>query len=570
MTSPPDNVGNLEEQRAFQETYARARQRLEGLKYVVGVGLGSKHTGGAFTTDLAIIVFVREKRPVNDLAPEDRVPETFEGYKTDVRVAERPRPGVCDNRSVYEKIQGGIQISLKVTMTPSGPGLLPGTLSCVVRRRNDPSHENAYILSNKHVLYGTNSGANDYVYHPYPPEQGANGVTLGPVMAGGVFANVPFLLNPGSTPINVFLDCAVARLDIDSKCCGSTCTKDKLEQADTIIDLNLNGVNTMSDVRNAVSNPAFKEMEVWKVGRTTGRTKGKIKLIDATFFTSDPTFAGSPLFNAQNTLGIAFEPEPGNLKNCHGNTWFAEVGDSGSVVVNAQNHVLGIITHVPTAAAAPDALSYACHIVPVLDRLGICIPCSPGGSHGTTAAIDGSGLQPSSKNPPHAADVPLSDGQIIFAGHGSAAAAQSESALPALMHLTDDEARVMQARLRDFRATARGRALHDAFGQLRREVGYLIRNVRPVTVAWHRGKGPAFMTHVLNHLAGHTDRIPHEVQGVTRGELLTRMRDVLSARGSNPLREALAHYGDDLFVAATDPDCHTIEDCSALLQMQDV
>jgi hypothetical protein len=59
------------------------------------------------------------------------------------------------------------------------------------------------------------------------------------------------------------------------------------------------------------------------------------------------------------------------------------------------------------------------------------------------------------------------------------------------------------------------------------------------------------------------------VHGVTRHELLARMQDVLGARGSNPLREALVYYGDDLVAAASDPDCHTIEDCIALLQQQE-
>lgn len=580
MTGPGDKARSADDTRAFQATYARAREAMGSLKNVVGVGLGAKHTAGAYTEVVAFVVFVDQKERAQDLAPADRVPATFEGYRTDVRVVEHPQPGACDNRATYETIQGGIQITLKVVVLPMGPGLLPGTLSCIVRRRNDPSHENCYILSNKHVLYGLNSGANDFVYHPFPPEQsptGTEGKALGPVMPGGIFDNAPFLADPTLPPVSVFLDCAIARVDLDSTCCGSTCTKDKVKTAETIIDLNRNGVNTMSNVRNVLADANFVGESVWKVGRTTGKTRGKVRFVDSHFHTTDPTIPTPPIIDALNTIGIEFEAEPPHppdppppLTNCHGNTWFAERGDSGSIVVDAQNRVVGIITHVPLPpGATPTALSYACHIVPILDRLGICIPCTPGGAHGTTSATDGSGLQRAAKTTPTTWDTQLVDGQVAFARSGGDASEHDEPALPALMHLSDSELDVMQARLAALRATPRGRALHDMFGEVRREVGYLIRNVRPVTVAWHRHKGPAFMTHVLNHLAGHTDRIPHDVQGVTRGDLLTRMREVLAVRGSNPLREALAQYGDDLFAMATGPDCHTIEDCIALLQQQE-
>jgi hypothetical protein len=271
---------------------------------------------------------------------------------------------------------------------------------------------------------------------------------------------------------------------------------------------------------------------------------------------------------AQTTIEIAFDRGPASTGlNCHGHAWFAETGDSGSLVVDENGRAVGMITFVPAAGAPLVAFSYACHIVPVLDQLGICIPCTTGTSHGSSRATDGSGITPGNRTTA-LEDLPT-DGTIVFTGDDGEGSAVVPGALPALMALSEDEVALMQERLTMFRATPRGRELHDAFGHLRREVGYLIRNSRPVTVAWHRGKGPAFMTHVLNHLAGHTDRIPHDVHGVTRNELLARMRDVLSTRGSNPLRESLARYGDDLVAATTDPDCHTIEDCIALLQQRE-
>lgn len=93
-----------------------------------------------------------------------------------------------------------------------------------------------------------------------------------------------------------------------------------------------------------------------------------------------------------------------------------------------------------------------------------------------------------------------------------------------------------------------------------------MRNARPVKVAWNRHRGPAFFAHVLNHLAGHADRVPHEVQGITRRALLVRMREVLSAHGSNPLRHALEQYGDYLLEMLTREECDSVENCIAWLQ----
>jgi hypothetical protein len=557
-----------ERDRAFQQSYARAREALSRLPNVVGVGLGSKETSRRFTDDLAIIVFVREKIPESQLSADERVPPTFEGYKTDVRIVDHPHPGACDNETVSPTIQGGIQITLKPVTTPAGVVFGKGTLGCIVRRRNDTARENAYALSNKHVLYGTNSGANENAFHPLPPEMPpGHGVILGPVMAGGTYDNISFLNDPTSPLVDVFVDCAVARLNVVEKSCCCTC--EGLKTDDTILDLDLNGSNRMLDVRNTVGQPEFRGETVWKVGRTTGKTRGVVRLVDASFITSDPTIAGSPLFTAQNTIAIEFEPDSTNTQNCHGHTWFAEVGDSGSIVVDDENNVVGIISQVPNPAIPVPAfeLSYACHIVPVLDHLGICIPCSRGGAHGSTTATDGSGLQPSPKNPPHANDEFVADGQVVFAGPLIADNPLDTSLAPPVP-FSDDDAHAMRSWLTAFRSTPLGRGLLDTFDHFQGEVGYLIRHARPVTVAWHRGKGPAFLAHVLNHLAGHTERVPHQVQGVTRADLLTRMRTALEVHASNPLRERLTQHGDALFAIATDATGDTVADWLRLAQEQ--
>jgi hypothetical protein len=546
MTEPTrDNAQIRNDQQAFMAAYERAKQAFGRIPGVLGVGFGHKQTGGQFSDDVCLIVFVGNKRVDADLDPAERIPPSFEGYRTDVRTPVRTVPGACDNDTEYSTIQGGIQIE-------ADPGQ-SGTLGCIVRRRGDRGRENVYLLSNKHVLWAGSARDGSYVYHPHappaPPSKASN--SLGPVQEGEAYRVVTSTV-PDATgqPVSdsFFIDCATARINIDCKCCGSTCTKDDIAYGETVIDLQVNGVNTISDVRSVARDvsiviptgtPAGPTGPfVYKVGRTTGRTRGIVRSINATLHTvGDPSVPGAPPMVGPNVIEIDFDPtSTSNGVNCHGNPFFAEHGDSGSLVVDDAGRAIGLIQGVPDPSIPGSASAAACHILPVLDHLGICIPTTTGTSHGSSRATDGSGLAAVAVG-----EVESGDPAISFAG-GSAATAPS----PVLMPVSDAE-RDHMFELRDrFRATPQGPELHELFARVRREVGYLVRNCRPVKVAWHRGEGPAFLAHTLNHLRGESASVPAEVAGVTREQLLTRMADVLTAHGSIPLREAIERHRDEL------------------------
>lgn len=52
---------------------------------VVGVGIGFRQREGKLTDELAIVVSVTHKVPLEDLAPEDRIPGEIEGVPVDVQ-----------------------------------------------------------------------------------------------------------------------------------------------------------------------------------------------------------------------------------------------------------------------------------------------------------------------------------------------------------------------------------------------------------------------------------------------------------------------------------------------------
>ncbi len=578
-----NNEDILSDQHAFQAAYARAREYFGKFDGVVGVAFGQKKTGGEFKDEISIIVFVREKKKEEEIPPEQRIPPTFEGYRTDVRVVREARFQSCDNTATYETIQGGIQISPigSVDSQANVFNYASGTLSCIVRKRNDSGRENVYLLSCKHVLYAKPSDAKEYVYHPFPPVPSGfsklgNSTALGPIQKESFFGDqhvsMADPIHPGQTiSDDYFVDCAIALINIDCKCCGSTCTKDTTKYAETIIDLQLPGdgapedANRIKDVRNVMADTDILQKKVYKVGRTTGRTAGKVVAVNAPLLAlSDFNDKNSPQVTYHNTIEILFVPEPANTKNCKNHSWFSEEGDSGALILDEQGRAIGILSLGPNENDPDFTTSNACHIVPILDLLNICIPTTTGTSHGSSHATDGSGIAPAT---PVLGDFPV--GEVVFTAQPLTGERALAAGLAEPVPVTEEEERHMRALLAELRATSKGRELHFVFGEVRREVGYLVRNVRQVKAAWLRNKGPAFLAHALNHLKGYSAEIPAEVDGVLAITLLTRMSEVLYRHGSNPLRRAIEAYGPELLQLAASGNIQSAQECIAYLKEQE-
>jgi hypothetical protein len=584
MSDPVDDTAARAQSTAFREALARARADFSRISGVVAVGFGQKETGGSYRSDVVISVLVREKKPLDALAPSERIPQTYEGYATDVRVVREGSPVACNNHASYSTIQGGIQI-VPTIHDPAG-AYDAGTLGCIVRRRGDSGRENVFLLTCGHVLFSKGWQKGDVAYHPFAPAPKSNVAGGGPSETLGRIQDLKFQQNvsctiaaTGTTKI-FHLDCATARINIDCKCIDdSTCTKDKLDYSTTIVDLELGGDdpstpvredNMVFDVRSVVDDPLIVGKTVFKVGRTTGKTAGIVRHISATVqVRSDPTDPTSPLVDALELIEIDFDTtSTADQTNCLHNTRFAEHGDSGSLIVDDQRRAIGLVAIGPTAASnsmpppRPHP-AWGCHIVPVLDQLGVCIPTSGGTSHGSCAAIDGSGTAVAAPGTPHARTT---GGSPRFASHGAVARTPRPIGFPDLTP-TSDAQRARFFALRDaLRTTAAGRELHDSFALVRREIGYLVRNCRPVKVVWHRNQGPAFLAHVLTHLRGDGDTLPLEITGVSRLTLLARMAEALATHGSNPMREAIERHRDLLPLLSSATSIH---DCLAYFAVRE-
>jgi hypothetical protein len=574
------NAEILADQPAFLAAYQRACTYLKNTyQGVLGVGFGQKHTKGEYKNDIAILVYVTQKKAKEELKTDEFIPKYFEGYLLDVHQCALSVPLICDDVNDYVSTPGGIRGGIQLATKVIGGSLFSfGTLGCIVKRRQDSSRENVYVLSNKHVLWSPGSTDSDNAYHPFAPDMpqapgnpALNAITsksktLGRIQPRGIFENVSHTPLSGTNPppIDTFIDCATARVDIDCKCLGTTCTSDDIRVSPGVIEglqLTHPGSATPSDmikdVRDISNDPSVfaspGNQTVYKVGRTTGKTKGIIRAVNATIL-FDParlmnvfgnSFSSFPQFGF-NVIVIDFDTTstPNGL-NCKNTARFSEHGDSGSIVVDAQGRAVGMISwgsdvrgtitwagangQLISPASAADIVA-ACHIVPILDQLGICIPTDGGTSHGSSGATDGSGLTPAP----------------TASGGGSGGAVFRSVPAPVFESPTTPDAQQMDRlnELREaFRANEKGERLYQHFAHIRREIGYLVRNVRPVTVAWHRNKGPAFFVSLLNHLKGDQPAFPSEIAGVQIETLLSRMETALLAHGSNQLREIITQEG---------------------------
>jgi hypothetical protein len=68
-----------------------AETRLRAIPGVHAVGISKKSVGGKSTDEVAIAVFLAEKKPLERLSPEDVIPPEIDGFKTDVIQMEQPR-----------------------------------------------------------------------------------------------------------------------------------------------------------------------------------------------------------------------------------------------------------------------------------------------------------------------------------------------------------------------------------------------------------------------------------------------------------------------------------------------
>jgi len=304
MATPEESLRRQE----VRQVKAASEQDLMKLPNVTGVFTGTKVTGGVDTGQIAIVVTVSEKK---DVPARSRIPEEVNGVPTDV-IEEKIEPMQVVNAirledivpfvdtTNYPTLEGGMSIGpcRSIFLEPpdapeAGNYVFVGTLGCIVtdNATNDPM-----MLSNFHVMCVDNTwSAGDTMAQPSRVDGGACPADL-----------VGALQRAQLTPS---VDGAVGSIS------GRPHTCEILE------------IGTVNGTAVAA-----EKMAVRKRGRTTELTHGIVSAIDYTTAVDYGDGLGVITFTDQ----IRIENDPAQ------SAFFGKKGDSGSVVVNEDNEVVGL------------------------------------------------------------------------------------------------------------------------------------------------------------------------------------------------------------------------------------
>jgi hypothetical protein len=282
---------------------------------------------------LSIVVYVEKKKAKSQLSAGEAIPATIEGIPTDVKEEKielhAARVALVDvvpliDATKYTTLHGGISMGpcRSVHLDPpdvptSGDYIFVGTLGAIVKDRTTKA---AMALTNFHVACVDNGWA-----------------------AGNAQCQ-PGRVDGGSCPADTFG--TLTRAALSNHVDGAVVTI----QSGKTTDCSIEEIGAVKGQAAAV-----KDSAVRKRGRTTGLTFGKVNSIDA----SVTIPYGDGLGN--HTLKNQIRIEADTAQSAQ----FSDHGDSGSVVVDADNKVIGLLFGGSSVA------TYANPIQFVLDELDV-------------------------------------------------------------------------------------------------------------------------------------------------------------------------------------------------------
>lgn len=301
-----------------KEILKRNAKALLGKRNVVAVGLGYKVTDGKRTETFGIVCSVEKKIPLSQLKKRDVIPSEVEGVATDV-IRTGSFKALKARTDRWRPAPGGVSVGHEKVSA--------GTLGCLVKK-NDEVH----ILSNNHVLAARNEASlGSAILQPgkidggqYPIDRiatlsdfvrirwvGGEGCKVGQALAWCANSMARLLgrktmlkATTAEAPENL-VDAAAAKPIKDS------------HVVDELLDL--------GKIGDAIS-PELG-MGVRKSGRTTAVTEGRIVQTDVSVQVG--------YGNDREALFVdQLMVEPGG---------FSMPGDSGSVVVDFDNNLIGLL-----------------------------------------------------------------------------------------------------------------------------------------------------------------------------------------------------------------------------------
>jgi hypothetical protein len=511
---------------------------LLGLPGVNAVGLSLKKVNGVRVPRFAMIVHVTEKKPLDELPPEERIPPEIDGVATDVVVGGpfRAMDAVTDDSNYdlrrYRPVRGGSAI------TPDGRDpagdQAHGTLGCVVVN-TDPGITNPgkqfLILTCSHVLFEPPSVAHTGKKVGQPDTCSFCSPCMDHVIAhmdrDGVLSGYPPASPPTSDP---GADAGVATLC--RYCRAVTLFEPATTWIPAVIKIADDGSSTTEPIAGTypMDDPGVlfdKDQqhiyEVHKHGIATGDTQG---WVDDIHFTLEKQW-GDPA----NPVTLRFKDQIMIVPKDEGAIFCAE-GDSGAVVLNSESKVVGLLSSASTqglvgaGAAAPIAAvesQLKVHVADAATYPGTqTVPELAAGSAGTAEA----------------AAVPAGSAVVMAQRF-----AEAESAL---------------------RATPAGDFLAETIRRHVPEVRRLVNTNRRVLVVWRRMEGPRWLGQGMQWLVSRVQAFPAAAGDLRFADCVEAFAEVLREHGSRDLARDAAWLADLLPRFAG----KSYDDALALLRLQ--
>lgn len=509
--------------------HAAAQRAFARIPGVVGVGLGVKEKAGQLTGEVAVIVYVDEKRARTSLGRTELIPAEIEGVKTDVQRLPHIAPFGGTT------LKGGVQIR----RTPDAQDHpAPGTLGYVATRTADNLN---VMLSCDHVML---SGRRDdmRIFHPDVSRCcGSLKNAVGGVI-DGYAGPAPYTNSQG--PADYHIDAAIATIAVSAR--KVIPDVGQITGSGDLTATPVGGANAVITVRKRGAATGVTEGTVDDVAFGGARRVMKIRPKPGHTFPFSKTWKVPPAdiaahlvdYPAQSLGGTATQVSADEVR--FDVPVFAVPADSGAAVVNtADGKIVGLVIagsmyELPAydhgrlrLGGMPSGFTIACHIPPVLPKLGIRIDPSTESSAGRGVLVPGDEIT---------ADAP--DALAVI-----------NARLAELEHCLD--------------ATPTGRRINVLVRTHGDELIDLVHRRRPVLVEWHRCKGPAFAALLIEALLDGDRALPAAVEDVSRDAMLTRMKRALDAAGSPRLRAAMAE--NEPFLIDLLERSHTVDELVANL-----
>jgi hypothetical protein len=294
---------------ATEEELLKAKEKytddLLARRGVHAVGIGLKERGGALTNELAIVCFVDTKLEVSKLDPDDIVPRLLDGVPTDVQVTPAFEPFASDPHDLQQNVRpvaGGLQLQVDNHY---------GTLGFT-----GMSGSSMVAVSNQHVL--APNGVT--VFQPTDAKHQDIGTTTATVLSSDVDGGYTLLTAATGTA--------------------------------GVYSWNGSGYTLVAVKGTFTPTLGNLPYPVWKTGRTTGTTVGKITALNVSGTRTDG-------WNYVNQILITPDSAP-----------FSSPGDSGSGILDSQARIVGLLWGGNTS------VTLGSPIAAVMAQLGITVATS--------------------------------------------------------------------------------------------------------------------------------------------------------------------------------------------------